>query len=145
MVYFGTERGKAPFITELKHGVPWRNIMVMEGLDPQTIQIAQAVALAVQATKSASQTRSVNGQYREKAVTFNANTQYAHGPRRVFNLPGVEPNMFSLVRRPLGIASRIPIVKSRYTSNFYGLPIYVAGGGGSEHPNDCSPWPNPVD
>jgi len=119
--------------------------MVMEGLDPQTKQIAQAMALALQETFSAPAVRARNGGYQEKAVTFNANTQYAHGPRGVFNLPGVEPDMFSLVRRPLGIASRIPIVKSLYTSNFYGLPIYVAAGSGTEPASDCAPGPNPGD
>jgi len=119
--------------------------MVMEALDPQVLHIAQAVALALVETQSAAQTKARNGGYRQKAVAFNANTQYAHGPSGVFNLPGVEPDMFSLIRRPRGLASRLPIVKSRYTSNFYGLPIYVGAGTGSEPADDCSPGPNPGD
>ena len=80
--------------------------MVMEALDPQVLHIAQAVALALVETQSAAQTKARNGGYRQKAVAFNANTQYAHGPSGVFNLPGVEPDMFSLIRRPRGLASR---------------------------------------
>jgi hypothetical protein len=117
----------------------------MEGLDPQTMQIAQAVAAALQITQSAGQTQALNGGFHRKEVTFNANTQYAHGPQGVFNLPGVEPDMYSLIRRPKGLASRIPIVKSRYTSNFYGLPIYIGAGSGNEPADDCSPGPNPGD
>lgn len=119
--------------------------MVMEALDPQTIQIAQAVALALQSTQSIAQTKALNGGARQKAVAYNANTQYAHGPRGVFNLPGVEPDMWSLVRRPKGLAGELPIVPSRYTSNFYGLPIYVGAESGSEPADDCSPGPTPGD
>jgi hypothetical protein len=125
--------------------------MVMEALDPKTLQIAEAVALALRQTESMAQTKSLNNGFNggsrmklhEKAVTYNANTQYAHGPRGVFNLPGVEPDMFSLIRRPKGLASKLPIVQSRYTSNFYELPIYVGAGSGSEPANDCAPGPNP--
>ena len=119
--------------------------MVMEALDPQTIQIAQAVALALQATQSVREMNALNGGFHQKEVSYNANTQYAHGPRGVFNLPGVEPDMWSLVRRPKGLAGKLPIVKSRFTSNFYGLPIYVAAGSGAEPANDCAPGPVPGD
>jgi hypothetical protein len=120
--------------------------MVMEALDPQTIQIAQAMVLALQASQNIGRTKALNGgHYQQKDVSYNANTQYAHGPRGVFNLPGVEPDMWSLVRRPKGLAGKLPIVKSRYTSNFYGLPIYVAAGSGAEPANDCAPGPNPGD
>lgn len=119
--------------------------MVMEALDPQTIQLAQAMMLALQTTQNQGQTKSLNGGFRQKEVTYNANTQYAHGPRGVFNLPGVEPDMWSLIRRPKGLAGRLPIVKSRYTSNFYGLPTYVSAGSGAEPANDCAPGPNPGD
>lgn len=117
--------------------------MTMEALDPKTVQIAQAVALALQNTESASMVRALNGGPRQKAVTFNANTQYAHGPRGVFNLPGVDPDMWSLIRRPRGLAAKLTIVKSRWTSSFYGLPTYVGAGSGSEPADDCSPGPNP--
>lgn len=116
-----------------------------EALNEQTMQMAQAMVLALNATQSQRRTKDINGNYRQKAVSYNANTQYAHGPQGVFNLPGVDPDMFSLVRRPLGLASRLPVVKSRYTNNFYGLPIYVSDGSGAEPADDCSPGPNPGD
>lgn len=83
--------------------------------------------------------------YVQKDVAYNGNTQYAHGPRGVFNLPGVERDVHSLVARPLGLAAQIPWRPSRFKTPIFETILGLGAESGSEPTDDCQFGPTPGD
>src|SRR5512140_767099 len=114
--------------------------------DPQIQEIAEAVAMALAISnsraKQVGQTSLVNS-FRRKDVTYSSTTQYAHGPSGVFNIPGVNRDVWALTPRPMGLASRLPFVPTQYMNELYELILPVTAGSGSEPANDCAAGPNP--
>lgn len=78
---------------------------------------------------------------RKKAVTYNANTQYAHGPRGLFNTPGADPDVYSTIQRPQGLSRTLPIRKSVDRNPVYSVLTNLGDESGSEPADDCSPAP----
>lgn len=83
--------------------------------------------------------------HRKKAVTYNANTQYAHGPRGLFNTPGADPDVYSTIQRPQGLSRTLPVVKSRDRNPVYSVLTTLGDESGSEPADDCSPAPKSGD
>lgn len=118
----------------------------MSNIDPNVQAIAEALANALNSTNSANRNKANQQRVQQrKDVTYNANTQYGHGPSGVFNTPGVNRDVWMIAPRPMGIASRLPFVRTQFVKEMYEYIMPVTAGTGSEPANDCAAGPNPGD
>lgn len=117
----------------------------MSNIDPNVQAIAEALANVLNLTNNATKNKAANRVQQRKDVTYNANTRYAHGPSGVFNEPGVNRDVWMITPRPMGLASRLPFVRSQFVREMYEYVLPVTAGTGSEPANDCAAGPNPGD
>lgn len=117
--------------------------MSAQNADPNVMAIAELLASALQTTGNKKATNQNNIALRRKDVTYSATTQYGHGPSGVFNVPGVNRDLWMVTPRPLGISSYLPMVSTQYMYERFELVMPVTAGTGSEPANDCAPGPNP--
>lgn len=68
----------------------------------------------------------------------STNAQYAHGPQGVFNTPGVNPNVYSTIVRPLGLASQLTFIASNEVTPLYEVITAMAADVGSEPGSECA-------
>lgn len=116
--------------------------------DPTVALLAENLAKALALTNSQAKNLQANNniQLRNrhlKAASYSATTQYGHGPSGVFNVPGVNRDVYPVIPRPLGISSRLPMVRNQYMQEKFELAMPVTAGSGSEPANDCATAPNP--
>lgn len=75
------------------------------------------------------------------SVSYNANTQYVHGPSGFLNQPGVDQALFSTIYRPMGVSRILPVVPTQVVTPIFEVLTSQSADSGSEPSDDCS---NPI-
>lgn len=83
------------------------------------------------------------GVQQQKNVTFSPNVQYLHGPNQLLSFPGLDPDIFSVIQRPRGLARILPIRASRYEQPLFDVITSQTRPEGAPPADPCSAPPPP--